>query len=1297
MAVKVNRSEVPLFVVGLGGTGKDIARAIKLKFQERFNDLDPNNKMPPHTAFLVLDDDNTGIDTDPEGLVPADFHRLRVDNIRGIFTNRTFTQYEREWINPELSTVGATDGAGGVRQIGRFQLYRNIDEIASKISTKLNAILAHSPSTPPSAASMNVLICGSLSGGTGSGTALDTAYIVHQIISNEHAAYAADMKMYGMFIMPENILKKVDLDTTRKEELQANAYAAMKEIDYWMRHPQHKQSLLVNYSGAFSAEWNHRPFSYLGYIGHSWEDGVAITNPYAGAVNKVAELMLLLSADTSKADKGGLVQHSIYSNLSNVDIHMATLQGVAPYPVSINAMSLGMSEYSSDEVGISDYEKEKTLELAMDVPTFSIKTNEPMSRQDAELTGTEIVEGVLSLEKYIEEFFDNLRIGIQPVDDYRNGMDYPILDFSNRAAITAAGQSYSSQIKNHYTGILPSTRDYFVDYFNKVWGNFVPEAKNKIKDPNCGPIGFLHFLDQVYMPDLDAAFSESTAIVKDSPQIIAERAEACDLAYEEALKFHVIPGTAQSYMDNYRARSEELCDACIDHCIHRAKQEALKPYIAKIQAYRDNLEVLIEALKLKIKDCENKEIKTELVGGDLTFAQLKKYLDGSIADPQMLQQRNDSIAKARDAVLDRLADDSFALPRDKTATTYSAKEKMKTDFIEMVNEFVEDAFSRIGLDNLDLVLEAASSIAGQDKVKYMTNVVAPRMAAAAKPMLQLKTSYRNSVKDYCNFHHTAVPRNAVIIQQGLTAYHNAGAAQNNNQADYTSSDITDRMIHVHMRLGIPLYLMNDVYKLRENYEAVLSRTSSDPCMGIHLVNKIKTFNGLRNGKAYSLRDTWLKLPSPIPPVEIEPDQMSNSEKGTVEYLEELLTKAVESGIVTYGTIGGVPAYDGYTENAFLSNEILQINGLRIGENNDAVMNMHVEEIKKHIQDIADDETQTEENRLTALHAMRKNNILRDVRYGEFINNYAHALNRQPVIPSGGNSPAEKDQIAENYFDVRSKLCAWLLSMYPECLCLVEKNLEAFAFLHEKEQALQAKIDKKNRLYDLAGMFAIPFTASKLLMDVTTFEIENKNKTMVSLFDNDMEKFSVKEITYWEAALLMQYEEHEEKFSPAVRQLIEEMAAKYPPNFKTLRDTKVLSDVEDKLEGVLKHWNDLLMDIRSDVDMNIQRRDTIISIYERLIKAADGVKQAYDLWKQKPTGIPVTASQPETKPVETAKKEQSVSATEATAYPPEFVEKIAAMPHAAKIAMLKQIPEEKRLILIAQLPVDQIAAIMAELG
>ena len=69
MPVKVDRSDIPLLVIGVGGTGKDIALSIKRKFIERFKNLDKSTLLPQKTAFLTLDGDTTKIGADPHGLI----------------------------------------------------------------------------------------------------------------------------------------------------------------------------------------------------------------------------------------------------------------------------------------------------------------------------------------------------------------------------------------------------------------------------------------------------------------------------------------------------------------------------------------------------------------------------------------------------------------------------------------------------------------------------------------------------------------------------------------------------------------------------------------------------------------------------------------------------------------------------------------------------------------------------------------------------------------------------------------------------------------------------------------------------------------------------------------------------------------------------------------------------------------------------------------------------------------------------------------------------------------------------
>ena len=436
--------------------------------------------------------------------------------------------------------------------------------------------------------------------------------------------------------------------------------------------------------------------------------------------------------------------------------------------------------------------------------------------------------------------------------------------------------------------------------------------------------------------------------------------------------------------------------------------------------------------------------------------------------------------------------------------------------------------------------------------------------------------------------------------------------------------------------------------------------------------------------------------------------MSTAEKGTVDYLEELLKEAEESGIVTYATVGGEKPFDGYTVNADLANELLLINGLKINDNPDAVNNMHVDDIKVAIDQIFTDERMTDEDRLAALQAMRSNNVQRDLIYGQYIENYASALTLLPVLPVGGESPAERDRIARNYLTVRDKLCAWMLSMYPDCLCLVEKNLEAFAYLHEKEQILIGNITRKNHLYDLSSRFAIPFVAEMFTRDVTAFRTVNRNGQLLDIFDNNPDFFSQKDLKYWEAAMLMQYEDQASRFTPAVLQLVQENCDRYPANFRMLRDSGALDAVKEQLPVKIEKWKLLLTDIRSDTKMDFQRRNTIENIYSRLVKSAEeAVWEPYKMWLEaqsdsqsvSPKEEEQMVSEPEKKqeaiPVTAAPAAQNTSAP-MSAFPAAYVNRIIAMSPAERLNILKSLPDDRRMVLIGQLPVDQMEAAMAEL-
>ena len=1236
MATKVKRSGVPLLVVGLGGTGKDVALAIKRKFQERFENLDPNTLMPPETAFLILDDDVTGVSNDPSGIMGADYARIHVEGMAQIFHNQNFSAYERSWINTALTPSAAEDGAGGVRQIGRLQLFRNVDTVVDRLTKKLNGILADMPSTPKTASTFNVLICSSLSGGTGSGTSLDMAYIVRQAVAQSHGAYADSMKIYGLFVMPQDILLKPGYkhNSLRDQELQANAFAAMKEIDYWMRQEQHGQQLTVKYSAAFKANWNQRPFNYLGYIGHTWENGQAIVSPYEEAIRKITELALLLSAETPQATGDRLIEHSIYSNLCNADKTVLSLQGQAPYPVSVYGLSLGTSEYSSDAMGISNYEQEKTLNLVLDVPTFNVKTGEPMSREDAQLTGSEIVEGVLGLEKPQDGFFDTLRIGTNDPRQYMDGKVSGLndnFDFS-KAGLTAARESYAGQIKEYFIKLLPEAQDFQKEYFAKLWSNFVNESKRYIRDIQCGPVGYLRFLKEVYIPDLDATEQNCKDDIKNLPNVIGLCTENCGNSYTQAIGFHPLQGEA--YLNAYSDACDNLIGNCAAECTSRARQQPLHDYRMRVENYVRNLELLVNELRRAMDSCTHKKVDLELMGGDLSFEQLRAYLDDNLTD----QAHAQSVAAARDRVLEELADTGFEMPLVDTAHSNAEREALKARLADRIGGFVRNAFEAVQMDNLDVILRAAGKEKKEDPVGYMADEVAPRMERASLPMLWLKSA--PGVKpSYYDFWHTSVPREAKEIQAGLDRYNNDGVAGEIKKGDYTVSDMSDRMLHLRMRLGIPMYMMQDTYALRKEYEEVLNRPASDPCRGIHLVHTVPSFNGLKEGQRYSVAQTWLKLPSPIPPTEIGESDLSKAEKNTQQYLEDLFTKAVDSGIIVFDTAGGTEPYDPMKtadDGAVLSNEVFRVCTLSIDGDADAMGKLHVEDIKRKIDAVYEDESRTAKSRLEQLRAMHRKNMQQaPLGYGTYMGNYANALHQTPILPTVSASPTEREKTAERYISVRHQLCAWMLSMYPEYLCLVEKNLTAFEYLHEKEAALEAVVAHENRMYDLAEKFCVPLAAGQVGWTVPSFWINNQGAHM-DLFDCDFDRYDKRDLVYWDALFLMEYEEHAQTFNDNTKDLIRERLDHYPADFKTLRNKGLLrmegdDELGQPLYAFKSETENKLKTLRADMSMDYLRRETMMQIYQKLLDTLAPVLKAYELARD--NAVPTEPAKPAPVPAE----------------------------------------------------------------
>ncbi len=322
--VKVAKANKPLLVIGLGGTGLRIGRQIKDMFIERFipatlptPGLD--ERLPAHTRFLAVDTDLEDMDKlgyqgderctigDPNiasKLAPANRHLL--------------PSYISDWLNPNLVSHGGNgiDGAQGVRQIGRFDLFTNVNKITDAIRVALNQVM-------PGQGNIQVVIAAGVAGGTGAGTFMDMPYLVRHVA--QQLALTSRVSIMGILVTPDVYAA---MDGTTAGIKRANGYAGLKELDYWMENVDRRDKFEQQYSPNITVKWDVPPYDDCILVSGQTVTGGAPTAAYETLRGVVAEYITNMFADerrdqTSLTDASKDFGFSYSSYRSNVRANLA--------------------------------------------------------------------------------------------------------------------------------------------------------------------------------------------------------------------------------------------------------------------------------------------------------------------------------------------------------------------------------------------------------------------------------------------------------------------------------------------------------------------------------------------------------------------------------------------------------------------------------------------------------------------------------------------------------------------------------------------------------------------------------------------------------------------------------------------------------------------------------------------------------------------------------------------------------------------------------------------------------------
>lgn len=364
-AKQSEKAEGATVIIGLGGTGTSAISKIKKEVFTQLKPDDVNATIPTYGSirYLVVDSDPSDIEKRATG-EPYD---IDVNNEFFDISNKSIkTEFEAvkilekrtdlKWLDyKHLSPDTAANGAGGVRQVGRFLLVDKAELFKSKLVTIINAALKESKTSK-----LNVHILAGISGGTGSGTFIDVCYIVHHVLQE---IGQADAMVSGYFFLPDVNLSvpEVSASPALAGYIKVNGYSALQELDYCMNFDKNHDSFKMSYKFG-NVDYNTKPVDLCYLVSTIDQSGNHIKNGYQYAMGVVADYIISYLGKGIIAgggdDKDGVTIAGHIANLKKMKDGIALQHGagndynvlgsaVAMMPLSEIATYLGAKLFSA--------------------------------------------------------------------------------------------------------------------------------------------------------------------------------------------------------------------------------------------------------------------------------------------------------------------------------------------------------------------------------------------------------------------------------------------------------------------------------------------------------------------------------------------------------------------------------------------------------------------------------------------------------------------------------------------------------------------------------------------------------------------------------------------------------------------------------------------------------------------------------------------------------------------------------------------------------------------------------------
>ena len=862
---RVDKIPVPLLVVGLGGTGCDALLTIKQTFAQRYvlpkDAKGQDLPAPMKTAYLALDSRTQR----PEGLEVGEYVDLTLPGLDKILADQKelLTPYERTWVNRNLRHSSNGIGMGTVRQAARLALSRNYDKVNQAIRGALaNVISVSAGSSDGKANQVEIVVVTGIGGGTGSGIFLDICQLLRAAAK---ATTTIPAKLTGYIVMPDVSLMNVAASSGMEDPIRHNAYAALKELDFWMRVREHEIPYTMYYGTGVPVEWKEPPFDYCVLMSASNVEGVRYKDGYMAVRNTIAEnLMHYMAREDAIGTQYSYRQYE--DNLAAIKVRRS-------YPLFYGYRAIGAFTKRIPKKSVLYYEGSLLLKTFVPLRDDSGKI-QPDRRMFVDGQGKPRAEEITGVGKQLLQDFKT-NVCKLPACCY--------LDLNDKVKVTAQqNMSPAPHARWHTwrdTVSAPAALKAAESYLEQAWDRFEKFATAVIMDPRQGPFALEAYLDA---PDGMLRFMQeildswTNQYHKTRSLTIAQAEEQCANAWPSFRNPPVLG--RKGALEQYDQALKSLYTA-VNNCEFLEKHtQALEKLVLRVKEYlRDGLKPVCASVLFLEEEFNTPEQDDALLVQDIyQLNTVQRSIDEAFAEANGGDRMSSEF-------LAKLAAISLQTQPNVDARTSGVEFIGRSVGLEQLcaslQAHMEDTYGSVNNQSLDDIMLANTGEDVAAQQKWMDDLANSALDSAL-PMFMQDAVFKAA--DKAPYSYMSIPEDAKEHLKYIT-----DAFRTHDPAiEPKASSLKDHIYVLTAWDKLPLFRYGGLEELRTAYDADLNVAGGE---GIHLV---------RTGDPEAdFTADWSQLPSPKPYFLFTRHSV-NSETQQYNRVRQLVSRGLACGMIT---------------------------------------------------------------------------------------------------------------------------------------------------------------------------------------------------------------------------------------------------------------------------------------------------------------------------------------------------------------------------------------------------------------